>query len=459
MTAPPRQTMLATAPVSKLIWTFAIPAILSQVVNSMHNIVDQTFLGWGIGDLAIAATNIAFPLSTLTTALAALIGMGGAAGFSLDLGKKQARSARKNWGNAIVLSVGLGCLLAVLAVAFLEPMLYLFGATEAMMIYAVPYARIISMGLPFAIFSMAMAHFIRADGSPKFSSGVLLSGAIFNMIFDRFSSLPVPWASRGCSGHGAGTGTLQLSGPLLSGAPAPHGDPGAGGFPSICWYDQRDRRAGGAIFFNHVIMTAAQVILMNMLRTYGAQSVYGSEIAIAGSGAVGKVMIVFLSCVIGIALGCQPIFGFNYGSKRYDRVIEAYRKALRYGTTLAVIAFLCIQLFPRQILSIFGSEDPLFYEFSIHYIRIYLLMTFVNAFQPITSNFFTSIGKAKLGFWMALVRQGLLLIPLLLLLPLALGMDGVLWAGPISDGVAAVLVLVLGAREVRRLTVQQEETP
>ena len=117
MTAPPRQTMLATAPVSKLIWTFAIPAILSQVVNSMHNIVDQTFLGWGIGDLAIAATNIAFPLSTLTTALAALIGMGGAAGFSLDLGKKQERSARKNWGNAIVLSVGLGCLLAVLAVA------------------------------------------------------------------------------------------------------------------------------------------------------------------------------------------------------------------------------------------------------------------------------------------------------------------------------------------------------
>ena len=205
--------------------------------------------------------------------------------------------------------------------------------------------------------------------------------------------------------------------------------------------------------------TGAQVILMNMLRTYGAQSVYGSEIAIAGSGAVGKVMIVFLSCVIGIALGCQPIFGFNYGSKRYDRVIEAYRKALRYGTTLAVIAFLCIQLFPRQILSIFGSEDPLFYEFSIHYIRIYLLMTFVNAFQPITSNFFTSIGKAKLGFWMALVRQGLLLIPLLLLLPLALGMDGVLWAGPISDGVAAVLVLVLGAREVRRLTAQQEETP
>lgn len=176
MTAPPRQTMLATAPVSKLIWTFAIPAILSQVVNSMHNIVDQTFLGWGIGDLAIAATNIAFPLSTLTTALAALIGMGGAAGFSLDLGKKQARSARKNWGNAIVLSVGLGCLLAVLAVAFLEPMLYLFGATEAMMIYAVPYARIISMGLPFAISPWPWPILSGPTAAPSFPAGFSCPG-------------------------------------------------------------------------------------------------------------------------------------------------------------------------------------------------------------------------------------------------------------------------------------------
>ena len=460
MTAPPRQTMLATAPVSKLIWTFAIPAILSQVVNSMHNIVDQTFLGWGIGDLAIAATNIAFPLSTLTTALAALIGMGGAAGFSLDLGKKQARSARKNWGNAIVLSGGLGCLLAVLAVAFLEPMLYLFGATEAMMIYAVPYARIISMGLPFAIFSMAMAHFIRADGSPKFSSGVLLSGAIFNMMFD-------PIFLFACSMGIQGVALATVLGQGLSSCLALYYLVRRRHMVTLEREDFRLSAGtikgigalGGAIFFNHVIMTAAQVILMNMRRTYGAQSVYGSEIAIAGSGAVGTVRLVFLSCDIGIALGCQPIFGFNYGSKRYDRVSEAYRKALSYGTTLAVIAVLCIKLFPRQILSIFGSEDPLLYASSIHSIRIYRLMTFVNAFQPITSNFFTSIGKAKLGFWMALVRQGLLLIPLLLLLPLALGMDGVLWAGPISDGVAAVLVLVLGAREVRRLTVQQEETP
>ena len=159
---PPPEQLLAAAPVKSLIWTFALPAILSQVVGAMHNIVDQTFIGWGLGDVAIAATNIAFPLATLTTALAALIGMGGAAGFSLRLGKGDRETASQGWGNAILLSLGVGCLLAVLAVLFLRPMLRLFGATQAMMVYAAPYALVISLGLPAAIFSTAMAHFIRA---------------------------------------------------------------------------------------------------------------------------------------------------------------------------------------------------------------------------------------------------------------------------------------------------------
>ena len=206
-------------------------------------------------------------------------------------------------------------------------------------------------------------------------------------------------------------------------------------------------------------MMVVQIILNNSLTYYGSLSHFGSDIPLACAGIVSKVSMLFFSVIIGMAQGLQPIAGFNYGAGHYDRVKDAYLKMLIGATAMSFVSFGVFQLFPRQILSIFGSEDPLFYEFSIHYIRIYLLMTFVNAFQPITSNFFTSIGKAKLGFWMALVRQGLLLIPLLLLLPLALGMDGVLWAGPISDGVAAVLVLVLGAREVRRLTAQQEETP
>lgn len=166
MGANPRPPALDTAPVNKLIWTFSLPAICSQVVSSMNNIVDQTFMGWGIGDLAIAAANVAFPVFTLITALACLIGIGCASGYSLFLGRRDEAGARKNLGNAVVLAVAVGLLMAVLGLVFLEPMLYLFGATEAMMPYARPYTFVLLLGVPFGIFATAMAHVIRADGSP-----------------------------------------------------------------------------------------------------------------------------------------------------------------------------------------------------------------------------------------------------------------------------------------------------
>lgn len=449
----PRQNMLATAPLRPLIFTFAIPAIISQVVTALHNIVDQTFVGWGIGDLAIAATNVAFPLNSLTTALACLVGMGAAAGYSIFLGKKDLAAARRNLGTAMTLSLLLSLVLMALALVFLEPMLYLFGATEPMLVYAKPYALILSLGLPFGIFSTGMAHLIRADGSPKFSSATLLSGAVFNIVFDPIFLFVFDLGIQGIA-------LATVLGQVLSAAmavfyfaqklqmvrltPADF-RPAAPNVKSIA-------ALGGPTFFNHITMTVAQVILMNMLRVYGAQSPYGSEIAIAGSGAVGKLLIVLMSCVIGVALGCQPILGFNFGAKNYGRVIATYKKALLYGTVVAVTAFLIIQLFPGQVLRIFGSEDPRFYEFSTHYIRIYLLMTFANALQPVTANFCAAIGKAKMGFWMALIRQGCLLIPCLLVLPRFFGLEGVLWAGPISDALAALVVLTVARRQVAWLS-------
>ena len=167
--------------------------------------------------------------------------------------------------------------------------------------------------------------------------------------------------------------------------------------------------------------------------------------------------IVFLSTVIGISLGCQPILGFNLGNKKYGRVRETYLTAVGYGTAVAIAAYLVLQLFPRQLLLLFHSENPLFYEFGARYIHIYMAVLFLNAIQPITSTFCTAIGKANLGFWMAVIRQGLLLIPLLLLLPLSMGMDGVLLAGALSDGTAAVIVILVARREVRKLARLEEE--
>ncbi|MBQ4340748.1 MAG: MATE family efflux transporter [Firmicutes bacterium] len=448
----PRLNALASAPVNKLIWKFAIPGIISSVVNSFHNIVDQVFVGWAVGDFGIAATNIAFPLATIITAVSALFGMGGAAKFNLAMGEKDTETAKKTMGNSLMLVTAAGLLMAILGLIFLEPMLYLFGATDAILPYAKPYAAVIVSGLPFGMFATTASYFIRSDGNPNFASITLLSGAVFNMIFDPILLILLNKSI-------AAVALATVLGQVLSFSLALYYfirkfnafkiekrifAPAGSAIKNIC-------ALGSAIFCNHILMTTANIIQMNSLKFYGASSIYGSEVTIAAAGASGKVVIVLMSCVIGIALGCQPILGFNYGSKNYARVKQTYFLAIRYATTIAVIAFLLIQLFPRTIMSIFGSEDPLFYEFTIRYIRIYLFMTFINALLPVTSTFFTSIGKAKLSLWMSLLRQGLFLIPLTLILPLVLELDGVLWAGFVSDALAAMVVIIFARRELKKM--------
>lgn len=444
---------LGTQPIQKLVLKFAIPGIITQLVNSIHNIVDQVFIGWGIGDLGVAATTIVFPITSIITALAALIGSGAASRFSILLGKKRLEDASDVLGNAISLMLLFGILLSIGTSVFLKPMLYLFGATELIMPYAQPYARIVCIGIFFGIFSTGMSYFIRADGNPNYSSFVLLAGAVFNMVFDPIFLFVFDMGI-------AGVALATVLGQLLSSCLAlfyllKKLKTVSISVQNMTIYFSVAKTIfslGIAAFTTHILATVAQIVQMNALRHYGAMSVYGSEIAIAASGAVGKLMIVFMSSIIGIALGCQPIYGFNLGDRQYGRVKEAYLTALRYGTVIAVTAFLILQLFPKQISSIFHSDNPLFYDFAARYIHIYMAMLFLNAIQPITSNFCTAIGKANLGFWMALIRQGILLIPLLLLLPMALGIDGVLLAGGISDGIAALVVILVAVKEIRLLS-------
>lgn len=449
---------LGTQPLNQLIWKFAIPGIISQLVNSAHNIVDQVFLGWGVNDLAIGATNIAFPFTSIMTAASALIGMGAASHFSIFLGKKQEKAAATYMGNAITMMAAIGILLATVFSLFLEPVLHLFGATEPIMEYAYPYARIICLGIPFGIFAAGMSYFVRADGSPSYASVILLSGAVFNIVFD-----PVFLFLFGMGIAGVALATVL--GQVLSAVLALYYLLKRFKTVSIVPEQLQIRlniigsifSLGSAIFATHVLATVVQIIQMNAMKNYGALSIYGSEVAITASGAVAKLTIVFLSSIIGIAIGCQPILGYNLGNKKYNRVRKTYLLALRYGSTVSAVAFLLLQLFPGILLKLFGSDDPMFYEFATRYIRIYLAMMFLNALQPITSTFCTSIGQAKMGFWMAVIRQGVLMIPLTLLLPTLLGIDGVLLAGSISDGITALVVIVIGYREVKRLKKLQNE--
>ena len=454
---PQFENPLGTQPINRLIWKFAIPGIITQLVNALHNIVDQIFIGWGIGDFGVASTSILFPITSIITALSALIGLGAASRFSILLGKKQYQEASDIFGNAISLLLLFGSVITIGTSVFLKPMLYLFGATERMMPYAQPYARIICIGILFGVFSTGMSYFIRADGNPNYSSFVLLAGAVFNMIFDPVFLFVFDMGI-------AGIALATVFGQLLSAALAlfyllkklksVRLSPGnlSLRLPLV----RSIFSLGFAVFTTHILAALAQIIQMNALKRYGALSVYGSEAAIAAAGAVGKLSIVFLSSIIGISLGCQPIFGYNLGKKQYDRVKETYLTALRWGTIIAASAFLILQLFPGQILRIFSSDNPLFYEFAARYIHIYMAMLFLNAIQPITSTFCTAIGKAKLGFWMAVIRQGILLIPLLLFLPTRLGIDGVLFSGAISDGAAAIIVIFIARKELRQLTKLQK---
>lgn len=204
-------------------------------------------------------------------------------------------------------------------------------------------------------------------------------------------------------------------------------------------------------------MGVVQIVLNNTLAHYGALSIYGSDIPLACAGIISKVNMIFMSFVIGISQGVQPIIGFNYGAALYRRVKKSYLLALTVATGLSLAAFACFQLFPRQIISIFGTGSEMYYQFSERYFRIYMFLTLINGIQPVTSNFFNSIGKARLGVFMSLTRQILFLLPLIVIFPLFMGIDGVMYAGPIADGAAAIVCGLFTVRELRELTRLQQK--
>lgn len=443
---------LGTEKIGKLMWKFSFPAIISGLVSAAYNIVDQIFIGQGVGDLGMAATNVAFPLVTISTALALLFGVGGASNFNLSMGRGKPEEASKIAGNALSGMVLSGTAVGIIAIVFLRPLLFAFGATDLIMPYAQPYTLITNIGIPFLVFSTGASNLIRADGSPTYSMMVMLSGAVFNLIFDPIFLFVFHMGIEGIA-------LATTLGQMLSSAVALYYL--LRRFKTVPLKREHLRMQlniirvicalGAAACFNQLAMTVVQIVKSNTLRHYGALSAYGSEIPLAAVGAVTKVLVVFMAFILGIAQGCQPITSFNYGAKKYGRVKETYKRAILFATLFSVAAFLCFQLFSRQILSIFGSGSEIFYEFAIRYMRIFMLMTFINGIQPVTSNFFTSIGKANLGFWMSLTRQILLLVPLLLMLPIFFGMEGVMWSGPISDGIAALLAIVFAVREIHTM--------
>ena len=442
------QNPLGTAPVGGLIGKFAIPAIISMLVSALYNIVDQIFIGQGVGMLGNAATNVAFPVTTIATALALLLGIGGASNYNLEMGAGREKKASSIAGTALSTLVITGVILAVAVFLFLRPLLSLFGATTDVMPYAVDYLGITAVGLPFYALSIGGNHIVRADRSPTYSMTCVLTGAIINTILDPLFIFGFGWGIKGAA-------WATVIGQVVSGI-------------LVVIYFGKFRKMylemsmlkpsseclkaiislGMASCINQIAMAIVQIVLNNILRYYGGLSVYGSDIPIACVGVISKVNQVFMAICIGISQGCQPIWGFNYGAKKYDRVRLAYRYSVIACTAIATVFFLCFQLFPHQIVSIFGTGSDLYFQFAERYLKIFMFMTFANGIQPMSSGFFTSIGKAKLGIVMSLTRQVLFLLPLIVVFSLIMGIDGVMYAGPIVDAAALSLAILFARREL-----------
>ena len=390
-----KENPLAAERVGRLIAKFAVPATISMLVSSLYNIVDQIFIGQGVGMLGNAATNIAFPVSIICTATALLLGIGSASNYNLESGAGNPERAARIAGTGLSMLAVSGVLIAVTVLVFLYPLLHLFGVTPDVLPYALDYTGITAFGIPFLVLTTGGNHLIRADRSPTYSMTCMLTGAIINTILDPLFIFGFHWGIKGAA-------WATIIGQIISGIMViiyfmkiRHMELTASMMRPKGIYLKAIMSLGMAACINQIAMAAVQIVMNNTLRHYGASSIYGTDIPLACVGVISKVNMVFMAICIGISQGCQPIWGFNYGAGNFGRVKETYKKAAVISLAVGIIFFAAFQLFPRQIVSIFGSGSEEYFHFAERYFRIFMLMTFINGLQPMSSGFFTSIGKAR----------------------------------------------------------------
>lgn len=443
---------LGYEPIGKLIGKFAIPCVISLIVNSLYNIVDQIFIGHGVGYLGNGATNVVFPITIITLAIALLIGDGGAAYLSLKLGEGKNEDAEHGVGNAIVMSVASGIVLLIIGLVFLKPLLYLFGCTDILYPYASEYGKVIVLGIPFVVISTALNSIIRADGSPKFAMASMILGAVLNTVLDPVFIFVFDWGV-----HGAAVATIigQLGSCAVSllylrkfksiTISKAHLAFKAKYCNSVCGL-------GVSSFITQAAIVVVMAVTNNLLAKYGAQSVYGAEIPITALGITMKVNQIMISILVGIAAGAQPIIGYNYGSKQIDRVKKTLKWTIISATVVTIICFLIFQFATQSVIDLFGSEKGLYNEFATKCFKVYLLACILNGFQTVAAIFLQAIGKPVKSAILSLSRQIIVLVPAAFIISSIMGVEGVLWAGPAADIMAFIIALLFLTFEMHKLT-------
>lgn len=442
--------------INKLLISFALPCVISMLINSVYNIVDQIFIGKGVGTLGNAATNVIFPLVIIFNAIAGLIGNGAAANLSLKLGENDKKNAAKSIGQAISLSIIISLIISLITYILLPKLVYLFGCTENVYKYALDYGRIIIVGAPFMLIYSSLSSIIRADGSPKYSMIMLVIGAIINIILDPIFIFTFDMGVKG----GA---IATVIGQIIS-------------FVIAILYIRKIKSVkikksdfkldknifkilslGLSSFITQATILVLFIFMNNIMTKLGETSKFGSDIPLSVYGVISKINSLYISTVLGISIGSQPIIGFNYGAGNELRVKETIKKVLKINFIIGIIFNLIFLLFPKRLAGIFiSNNDPsydLFMEFATLMCHSFLLVIALNALEMTTSIVIQSLGKVVKSTAVTFIRQIILLIPISLLLAFILnkGIYGVLYAGCIADILCFFITIFILKSEYKKL--------
>lgn len=447
---------LGTGNINKLLISFAIPCIISQLINSIYNIVDQIFIGKGVGSLGNAATNVIFPIVIICTGFAQLIGNGCAANISLLLGQGKKKEAEQSTGASIIGLFLISIIICILGEIFLPKLVYLFGCTKNAYEYAVIYGRIILAGAPFMILYTGLSAIIRADGSPKYSMICLVSGAIINLILD---PLFIFTFDMGVAGGALATIIGQFVSCIIA----------------IIYLfktktlklTKEDYRLNKSIFRTisyglssfiiQLTVLALFITMNNVMTKFGSTSKFGADIPLSVYGVVSKINNVYVSFILGLSIGAQPILGYNYGAENHNRVKEIIKKVIFFSMIIGIVFNLLTLFGAKGLINLFVTKsDPnynLFMEFGIDSLRIFLMVCFLNALEMSSSILLQSLGSVKKSTFVAFLRQIILFIPLCLILAnfTSLKLYGALYAGPIADFICFIIVIFIFKSEYQKI--------
>ena len=448
--------------IGKLMQKYAIPCIISLLVGALYNIVDQIFIANAsyLGSYGNAANTVVFPLTVIALAIAVMIGDGCCAFVSLSLGKKRAETAKKSVGNSIIMVIISGLVLCAVYLIFSNQIIAMFGGTvnAETFRHSKEYFFYITLGIPFYMFGQAMNPIIRADGSPKFAMASTLAGAVLNIILDPICIFVFKW---GMMGAAAATVFGQVVTAVLAVWYIVHMKlvkPAGADFTmdrNIC---RRTLILGLTSFLSQISLVAAMAAINNMIRKYGAlDPVFGLEqyaqIPMAVVGIVMKFFQIVISIVVGMAAGCIPIVGFNMGAGKLERVKELFTKLLIAEATVGLAALIIVELFPQQLIKIFGAanESTYYTDFAIKAFRIYLCMMVFACVNKACFIFLQAMGNAMESTVLSMIREIVFGVGFALLLPLYFGLDGVLYSMPLSDILTFVITLFLIIKTYRQL--------